>query len=74
MDAAEIETLERSVVAAVAPPRTVEFEGWLAPLDDGAIGRAKSAAPLSHQADVRWLDDIEAAYADAGLNAGFRVA
>jgi ribosomal protein S18 acetylase RimI-like enzyme len=74
MDAAEIEALERSIVAAVAPPRTVEFEGWLAPLDDGSIGRAKSAVPLSHAADARWLDAIEAAYADAGLNAGFRVA
>jgi ribosomal protein S18 acetylase RimI-like enzyme len=74
MQPSEIEALERSIVAAVAPPKVAELEGWLAPLDDGAIGRAKSAVPLSHAVGPERLDEIERAYGDAGLEPGFRVA
>jgi GNAT superfamily N-acetyltransferase len=70
----EIETLERAIVASVAPSRVVEIGGWLVPLDDGAIGRAKSAVPLAHHADPAAIPEIEAAYAEAGLPPAFRLA
>ncbi|MBS0334486.1 MAG: GNAT family N-acetyltransferase [Proteobacteria bacterium] len=74
MDAAGIEALERDVVAAVAPPETLEIGGWLVPLDNGTIGRAKSAVPLCHDLGPGALDGIEAAFADRGLTPGFRIA
>lgn len=74
MDAAEIESLERATVEAVAPPDTVEIGGWLLPFDDGTIGRGKSATPLRHDLDASALDAIEAAYRSRGLKPAFRVA
>ncbi|WP_296598105.1 GNAT family N-acetyltransferase [Phenylobacterium sp.] len=74
MDAADIESLERATVEAVAPPDTVEIDGWLLPFDDGTIGRAKSATPLRHDLDASALDAIEAAYRARGLKPAFRVA
>jgi GNAT superfamily N-acetyltransferase len=70
----DIEGLERAVVESVGPEKVVEVDGWLVPLDDGAIGRAKSAVPLSHEADPGAIAAIEAAYAEAGLPPAFRVA
>jgi GNAT superfamily N-acetyltransferase len=72
--AADIECLERSIVAAVAPQRVVEVGGWLAPLDDGPIGRAKSAVPLIHAADPDAIADIEQIYQAARLPPAFRLA
>jgi GNAT superfamily N-acetyltransferase len=69
-----IEALERDTVAAVAPPETLEIDGWLAPLDNGTIGRAKSAVPLRHDLGPEAIDEIEAAYRGRGLRAGFRIA
>ncbi len=74
MDRDEIAVLERDTVSAVAPPETLEIEGWLVPLDHGTIGRAKSAVPLSHDLDPSATDRIEAAYRDRGLTPGFRIA
>ena len=74
LDAAGIERLERDTVAAVAPPEVLEIGGWLVPLDDGTIGRAKSAAPLSHDIGSEALGEIEAAYRDRGLKPAFRIA
>lgn len=71
---ADIEGLERSIVAAVAPQRVVEIAGWLVPLDDGAIGRAKSAVPLSHAADPEAVADIEQIYRAARLPPALRIA
>jgi len=71
---AEIECLERSIVASVGPAKVVEIAGWLVPLDDGAIGRAKSATPLVHQADPGAIDDIERIYRAARLPPAFRIA
>jgi GNAT superfamily N-acetyltransferase len=71
---AAIEALERDTVAAVAPPQTLEIGGWLVPLDDGTIGRAKSAAPLSHDMGPEAIGEIEATYRDRGLKPAFRVA
>jgi len=74
VDAQEIAVLERDVVAAVAPPQTLEIGAWLVPLDNGTIGRAKSAVPLRHDLGAEALPDIEAAFADRGMAPGFRIA
>lgn len=74
MDPAGIETLERATVEGVAPALIEEIGGWLVPLDDGAIGRAKSAVPLRHDLDAGALSDVEAAYWTAGLTPMFRIA
>jgi GNAT superfamily N-acetyltransferase len=50
---------------------TVEVE---VALDDGTIGRAKSAVPLSHDLGPEELDEIEAAYRRRGLKPAFRIA
>jgi len=72
--AAEIEQMERAIVGSVAPERVVEIAGWLVPLDNGAIGRAKSAVPLAHAADPDAVADIEQIYLAARLPPAFRVA
>src|SRR4051812_16496214 len=74
MDSRDIETLERATVEAVAPPGALEIDGWLAPFDNGVIGRAKSAVPLRHDLGPGALDQIEAAYRARGLKPAFRVA
>jgi ribosomal protein S18 acetylase RimI-like enzyme len=73
VEPADIESLERSVVAAVAPPQVLEIDGWLVPLDHGTIGRAKSAAPLSHDVGPGAVDRIVSAYRDRGLKPAFRI-
>ena len=70
----DIESLERATVEGVAPAKVVEIGGWLVPLDDGAIGRARSAVPLRHDLDASALSEIEAAYWTEGLTPAFRVA
>jgi len=70
----EIETLERDTVASVAPPETLEIGGWLVPLDNGAIGRAKSAVPLRHDIGPDAIPEIAAIYRGRGLEPGFRIA
>jgi GNAT superfamily N-acetyltransferase len=69
-----VESLERATIAAVAPPEVLEIAGWLVPLDQGAVGRAKSAAPLTHDIDATAVPEILAAYHERGLPPGFRVA
>ncbi len=74
MKSHDIDSLERATVAGVAPAKVVEIGGWLVPLDDGAIGRGKSAVPLRHDLDASALSEIEAAYWTEGLTPAFRVA
>lgn len=74
MNAADLESLERATVEAVAPPEALEIGDWLVPLDDGTIGRAKSAVPLRHDLGPGALDGVEAAYRDRGLKPQFRLA
>lgn len=74
LNSADIDGLERAIVASVAPERVVELPQWLVPLDDGAIGRAKSAVPLTHAADPDTIEDIEQIYLAARLPPAFRVA
>jgi GNAT superfamily N-acetyltransferase len=71
---AEVEALERDTVAAVAPPQTLEIGGWMVPLDDGTIGRAKSAVPLRHDIGPEAIAQIAGAYRERGLEPGFRIA
>lgn len=60
----DIESIERATVAAVSPQAQEEVEGWLLPFDNGTVGRAKSAVPLSHAPpDPNVLAHIEARYA-----------
>ncbi|WP_309092983.1 GNAT family N-acetyltransferase [Phenylobacterium sp.] len=74
MTEADVESVERATVAAVAPAEVMEIAGWLVPLDRGAVGRAKSAAPLSHQASPEALDEIVGAYVERELPPAFRIA
>jgi GNAT superfamily N-acetyltransferase len=72
---ADIESIERATLAAVAPEEVREIGGWLVGLDPGSIRRAASAVPLSHDmpADPVVLDQIEAAYSGLGLRPAFRL-
>lgn len=74
MGPADIESLERATVDAIAPPEMLEIGGWVAPFDNGTIGRAKSAAPLRHDLGPDALPAIEAAYRERGLKPAFRIA
>lgn len=74
MDPTDIAALERATVEGVAPRKLMEIDGWLVPLDDGSIGRAKSAVPLSHAARADAINDVEAAYWTEGLSPAFRIA
>jgi GNAT superfamily N-acetyltransferase len=74
LNPADLETLERATVEAVAPPEVLEIGGWLVPLDNGTVGRAKSAVPLSHDLGPEAVGAIEAAYRERGLKPAFRLA
>jgi N-acetylglutamate synthase len=76
VDAQAIADIERATLAAVAPESMVQQGAWLLPLDSGSVGRAKSAVPWQHTgdaADPRWLDIIEAYYAERGQRAALRM-
>jgi N-acetylglutamate synthase len=76
VDAQAIAQIERATLAAVAPESIAEQGAWLLPLDSGSVGRAKSAVPWQHTGDVadpRWLDTIEAHYAQRGQRAALRM-
>ncbi|RZL64487.1 MAG: GNAT family N-acetyltransferase [Variovorax sp.] len=75
MNDADIETIERNTLAAVAPERVAEWNGWLLPFDRGTIGRAKAAVPLHHApASPDLVDAIEARYRAEGLPCAWRIA
>ncbi|MCA3733982.1 MAG: GNAT family N-acetyltransferase [Phenylobacterium sp.] len=73
----EIARLERATVASLAPRRVEERSGWILPMDSAPMGRARSAAPLSHDPppDVSdaVLSDLAEAYVEAGLPPAFRL-
>lgn len=72
---ADIESIERATLAAVAPDDLEEFAGWLLAYDQGPIGRAKSAVPLSHAAAASGIGArIERRYRERNLAAAFRLA
>jgi N-acetylglutamate synthase len=71
-----VEYIELATIAAVSPQRVHALPGWLLPMDDGAVGRAKSAVPLSHDAanaDASQVQTIEQLYSQQGLRAAFRL-
>ncbi|MFT4265979.1 MAG: GNAT family N-acetyltransferase [Xenophilus sp.] len=68
------ESIERATLAAVPPAAVEELPGWLLPLDEGTVGRAHSAVPLTHDApDLALLPDIEARYRARSLPPVFRL-
>ena len=70
----DVASVERAIVAAVAPPEVHELHGWIVAFDEGTVNRAKSAAPLSHiQADASALAELRNEYLKRGLPAVFRV-
>jgi N-acetylglutamate synthase len=76
VDAQAIAHIERATLAAVAPESIAEQGAWLLPFDSGHVGRAKSAVPWQHAgdaADPRWVDTIEAHYAQRGQHAALRI-
>src|SRR5262249_38722034 len=75
LSSADIESIERATLAAVAPHELEEFEGWLLAYDRGAISRARSAVPLSHAtAPPASAASIERRYHERNLAAAFRLA
>jgi ribosomal protein S18 acetylase RimI-like enzyme len=75
MTDADVESIERATLAAVAPFALEEAQGWLVPFDGGVVGRAKSAVPISHTHSSRAPPaEIEARYAAKGFPALFRIA
>ncbi len=71
-----VEHIELATIAAVSPQQVHTLPGWLLPMDDGTVGRAKSAVPLSHHvsnADSSQVQIIEQLYAQQGMRAGFRL-
>ena len=75
MTNADVESIERATLAAVAPSAVDEAEGWLLPFDRGVVGRAKSAVPIRHDHSAREpIAEIEARYAAKGMPALFRIA
>lgn len=72
--AADIESIERATLTAVAPERVEALDGWLLPMDHGTIGRAHSAVPLHHEAHAQALiGTIAQRYRDAGLRPVLRL-
>lgn len=76
LTAADIEAIERATLTAVAPQEVEEIPGWLLPFDAGTVGRAHSAVPLRHDANIALADiaTIVARYRAHGLPPSLRVA
>lgn len=74
LGAADIESIERATLTAVAPQRVDALDGWLLPLDKGTVGRAHSAVPLHHRRhDPALIDILARRYRVAGLRPVFRL-
>ena len=74
LSTADIASIERATLTAVAPERVDAIDAWLLPLDTGTVGRAHSAGPLHPGAhDTALIDTIAQRYRDAGLRPVFRL-
>jgi GNAT superfamily N-acetyltransferase len=72
--AADIESLERATLQAVAPEALEVMPGWLLPMDSGTVGRAHSAVPLSHDTpDPALAASIAKRYSARGFAPVFRL-
>ncbi len=76
LTATDIEAIERATLTAVAPQEVEEIPGWLLPFDAGTVGRAHSAVPLRHDANIALADiaTIVARYRAHGLPPSLRIA
>ena len=73
-----VEAIERATLAAVCPQVVHSLPGWLLPMDDGTISRAKSAVPLSHVPPTptkaaQWLAAVEQVYQQHGHAVALRL-
>lgn len=74
LSTADIASIERATLTAVAPERIEAIDGWLLPMDHGTVGRAHSAVPLHHGFhDPALIDEIAQRYRVAGLRPVFRL-
>lgn len=74
LSAERIAAMERATLDAVPPAQRDELHGWLVGIDDGVVSRARSAAPLRHDAGlVQAIEVVMQRYADSGKHALFRV-
>jgi ribosomal protein S18 acetylase RimI-like enzyme len=76
LERSDAETIERATAASVAPDEVHELGGFVVAIDGGTLGRALSAAPLSHDLapDHAVLDAIDALYRDHGYAPVYRIA
>ncbi len=71
---ADVESLERATLQAVAPEVVETWPGWLLPMDGGTVGRARSAVPISHDPpDLAALPAILARYEARGFEPRLRL-
>lgn len=74
LTSADIESLERATLQAVAPEQVHEIPGWLLPMDSGTVGRAKSAVSLIREGvDPADADRIAQIYRAHGFQPMIRV-
>jgi ribosomal protein S18 acetylase RimI-like enzyme len=73
--AADVDSLERATVQAVAPEQLDDtVPGWLLPMDAGTVGRAQCAVPLSHaEPDAALIDTILQRYRARGFAPAWRL-
>ncbi len=70
----DIAALERATLKAVPPPEIKAWRDWLLPMDQGTVGRARSAVPLRHdRPDPDDIARIDRFYTKAGFEPWFRV-
>lgn len=71
---AEVASIERATLEAVVPDRMEQLPGWLLPIFDGTVGRARSAVPLQHgQPDTTQIGPIAERYRALGFAPAFRL-
>lgn len=71
---AEVASIERATLAAVAPEQVAKLPGWLLPMDRGTVGRAHSAVPLVHNpTQITPWQSVAAQYRQAGHRPVFRL-
>lgn len=70
----EVASIERATLEAVVPDRMDQLPGWLLPMFDGTVGRARSAVPLQHgRPDIAQIRSIVDHYRERGFQPAFRL-
>ena len=71
---ADVEAIERATLEAVVPDQLESLPGWLLPVFDGTVGRARCAVPLRHSPpDLAQIDAISDRYRALGFAPAFRL-